>query len=76
MDKLDILVWAIGGGFAGTWALIFYGLKCIGDVRTEIKLEIDGLRKDVQDVDRRICRLEGSVTTCCAIRHEHHDKAQ
>jgi hypothetical protein len=74
MEKIDILLWAIGGGFAGTWAILFYSLKQIG----KLDVKIDKLRDDVQDVDRRLCRLEGAFSNkeCCMIKvHRIQEKA-
>lgn len=51
-DKLNLLIWAIGGGFAGTWAILFYSLKQIGK-----------LDEKITDIDRRLCRLEGAFSS-------------
>ena len=74
MEKIDILLWAIGGGFAGTWAILFYSLKQIG----KLDVKIDKLRDDVQDVDRRLCRLEGAFSNkefCMIKDHRIQEKA-
>ena len=66
MEKIDILIWAIGGGFAGTWAILFYSLKQIGK-----------LDEKLTDVDRRLCRLEGAFASkdCCVIKdHRYHQE--
>lgn len=66
MEKFEILLWAIGGGFAGTWAMMFWFM-------TSIKSDIQDLRKDIQDMDRRLCRLEGAFAAkdFCVLRHTH-----
>jgi hypothetical protein len=46
MDKLDVLIWAVGGGFAITLGLMITMWKSLSD--------------DVRDIDRRLSRLEGA----------------
>jgi hypothetical protein len=63
-DKLDLLMWAIGGGFAGTWAFLWF-----------LTNQIKSLDEKLTDVDRRLCRLEGAFyrQECCVIK-DHHIK--
>lgn len=68
MDKLDIILWAMGGGFAGTWALLFWNFK-----------KIEKLDEKLTDVDRRLCRLEGAFSCfssreICGIRTDSQMK--
>lgn len=67
MENTSILLWAIGGGFAGTWIVLGFMCKLIG--RLDEKLT---------DVDRRLCRLEGafSAKECCILQHHEHRKAE
>ena len=42
MQNIDILLWAIGGGFAGTWGLLFYLINRMGKLEDRVmKLELD-----------------------------------
>ena len=67
MEKLDILMFAMGGGFAGTWMLIFYGLSRMGKLDDKLT-----------DIDRRGCRIEGALTNkeCCILSSSSKEKAQ
>lgn len=67
MEKLDILIFAISGGFAGTWMLIFYSLSRMGKLDDKLT-----------DIDRRVCRIEGALTNkeCCILNHEPKQKAE
>lgn len=51
MDQLTVLTWAIGGGFAGTWGILFFMFS-----------KIEKLDEKITDIDRRLCRLEGAFT--------------
>ena len=70
MDKLDILIWAIGGGFAGTWAIMLLMFRMLSRLETLIHEQGKDLRKDIQDIDRRLCRIEGMMMNkeCCMIK--------
>ena len=54
-QKINILLWAIGGGFAGTWYAMW---KLFMRLEDRITKKIDSLDEKVTDVDRRFCRLE------------------
>lgn len=54
MDKIDILIWVIGIGFAMNFAL----MKIMWN---SLKEDNKILREDVKDIDRRLCRIEGSM---------------
>lgn len=79
MSDIEIMTWSMGGGFAGTWAMMFYMMsqtnKRVEDLSCEIKylrLEMKDLREDVQDIDRRLCRIEGSLSSkdCCMLKED------
>lgn len=61
MDKLDIILWAVGGGF----------IVVLGVLRV-IWNAIIKLDEKITDIDRRLCRLEGafSAKDCCVIKDE------
>ena len=65
MTDKEVILWAMGGGFAGTWALIFYMLSTISK-----------LDEKITDIDRRLCRLEGafSAKECCVIKEDRQIK--
>ena len=51
MEKINILIWEMVGGFAGTWAIMFYMLKQIGTTRKESKQDIGFLPNELkQDI--------------------------
>lgn len=78
MDKMDIILWILGTGFAFTFALL---LTTWNNLSTRIdkldeklsdridKLDeklsnrIDKLDEKVTDIDRRLCRLEGAFAS-------------
>lgn len=80
MDHLEIILWAMSGGFAIMFALMlamWNGLSAKGD-RLENKM--DKLDEKLTDIDRRLCRLEGAFTAkdCCVLNesHRHHKQAE
>jgi hypothetical protein len=85
MEKIDVLIWEMVGGFAGTWAIMFYMLKQIGTTRNESKQDIGSLRNELKqdlgkldekltDVDRRLCRLEGAFSSkdFCVLKDQRY----
>lgn len=79
MEKIDIIMWTIGGGFAATLGGFFYIANEIGKLRIEISDQMKDLRRDVQDIDRRLSRMEGMMINkdCCMISDSRKmDKAQ
>lgn len=72
MTEIQILTWAIAGGFAGTWALIFYVIKRVDAVEDSLSKKIEKLDEKVTDIDRRLCRLEGAFASkdCCMIKDD------
>jgi hypothetical protein len=78
MDQLELLTYTIGGGFAGTWMMMFYVAKTLkGDIAS-INARIDKLEEKLTDIDRRVCRIEGSLMNkeCCMLKHDHKEKAE
>ena len=61
MDKLDVIIWMIGGGFV-LMSLMWNNLTS----------RIDKLDEKVTDIDRRLCRIEGSMAAkeCCMLKDE------
>jgi hypothetical protein len=61
MDKLDIILWVLGGGFA-LMLVMWHSLTS----------RFDKLEEKVTDIDRRLCRLEGAFTSkdCCRLGDE------
>ena len=65
MSDIQILMWAMGGGFLGTWVIIGIGFKILyGDLKS--------LREEIRDIDRRLCRIEGAMSNkdCCMLKHD------
>jgi len=71
MENIDMLLWAIGGGFAGTWI-------ALGFVCKMLFFRIDKLDEKLTDVDRRLCRLEGAFSSkeCCILHHHENRKEE
>jgi hypothetical protein len=56
--ELQVLLWILGGGFAGTWGLcIFFMSVCMTDIR-EIRKEISELHHCVKDHHARLSVIE------------------
>lgn len=68
MEKLDIILWVLSGGFTITFGLLVIMNK-----------KIEKLDEKLTDVDRRLCRLEGAFASkdCCMIKDSRlRDKAE
>lgn len=67
MEKIDIILWIIGAGFAMNFALMLIMWnslnKKIDDADNRLSKIIDKLSEKVEDIDRRLCRIEGSLAT-------------
>lgn len=52
--ELNVLLWILGGGFAGTWGLCIFFMNrtdnAISDMRVEIKTEITEIRREVSEL--------------------------
>lgn len=61
MDKIDMILWVLGGGF-GLMLVMWHNLNN----------RLDKLDEKLTDVDRRLCRLEGAFSSknCCMIKEE------
>jgi len=69
--ELNVLLWILGGGFAGTWGLCIFFMNrtdnAIYQMRTEIKSEITEIRKEISEI-----RLEISSLYHCV--KDHHGR--
>lgn len=65
MEKIDIILWIISGGFAITFGLLF-----------KIDSKIEKLDEKVNDIDRRVCRIEGAISMkeCCMLSQDSNRK--
>lgn len=61
MDKLDVIIWMIGGGFA-LMLVMWHNLNA----------RMDKLDEKITDIDRRLCRIEGAMAAkeCCVLKEE------
>ena len=66
MEKIDILLWIVGGGFSLNFGLMLLMWQSIGK-----------LDEKLTDVDRRLCRMEGafSMKECCRLSPDEVKKA-
>lgn len=90
MEKIDILLWVVGGGFTLSFALMSFMWSSINgrvdrvetrinDVEKSLTTRIDKLDEKLTDVDRRLCRIEGSLAArdYCVLKEDHrHKKAE
>jgi len=84
MDKLDIVLYVVTGGFA-LMALMWHFINAkiekledfvsmeINKLDNKINYKIDKLDEKLTDVDRRLCRLEGAFSSkdCCMIKEDN-----
>lgn len=73
MDKLDIILTVMIAGFGLMMSLMLIMWNNLNSRIDKISEEIKDLRKDVQDLDRRLCRLEGafSAKEFCVIKTQN-----
>lgn len=66
MEKIDILIWSMGGGFAGTWMMMLY---CF----SQINKRLDRIDDRLNGIESRIARVEGMLMNkeCCMIATQH-----
>lgn len=92
MQDIDILLWAIGGGFAGTWIALGFICKVMFakfdkvdakfdkvDARFDkVDARFDKMDEKITDIDRRLCRLEGAFSSkeCCMLHNHDQRKAE
>lgn len=48
----------------------------IDGVEKNLSVRMDKLDEKLTDIDRRLCRMEGAMSTCCALNHEQHRRAE
>lgn len=79
MDKLDVILWAMGSGFAVQFALMGFMWNSINKRidRLELRMDamdikLDKLNEKVNSLDRTLCRLEGAFSTkeCCMLKQD------
>ena len=79
MDKIDIILWVMSGGF-GLMLVMWHGLNNrmdkLDDRMDKIESRIDKVGDDVKDIDRRLCRIEGSMASkdCCMLKDDRQLK--
>ena len=72
MEKIDIILWVVSGGFSlmlVMWHFLNQKIedvedkltKKIEDVEDKLTKKIDKLDEKVTDIDRRVCRMEGAM---------------
>jgi len=50
--------------------------KRLSERMDKLDTRMDKLDEKLTDVDRRLCRIEGAMSTCCALNHDQHRKAE
>ena len=66
MDKLDIILWAMGGGFTLVFGLMLAMWNSINkqysDLTNRFESRMDKFDEKLTDIDRRLCRMEGAFS--------------
>lgn len=65
MEKIDILLWIIGGGFAVTFTILMLIYK-----------ELKENRKDIHEIDKRLYGIETvlHMKDCCVLKQDQNMK--
>lgn len=76
MDKLDIVLWAMGLGFSFNFGLMWIMWIGLNGRMERLEQRIDKLDEKITDIDRRLCRIEGSMSAkeCCMLKETHHPR--
>lgn len=76
MDKLDLVLWVMSGGFSVIFALMIIMWNSLNNRMDSIECRLEKLDEKITDIDRRLCRLEGAFSSkeCCAITIERPQK--
>ena len=83
MDKLDLIIWILGAGFATTFGIMLTMWNSLNqrmdrmDARFDrIDERMDKLDENMIQVDRRLCRLEGAFSSkdCCQLKPQSNHK--
>ncbi len=74
MEKIDVVLWIIGAGFAINFGLMQFMWNGINKRIDATDSKIDKLDEKLTDVDRRLCRLEGAFASkdCCMIKDDKY----
>lgn len=82
MDSIQVLTWAIGLGFVGTWTMMGFAFSLLnkkieGSVKS-LADRMDKFDEKLTDIDRRLCRIEGAMMNkeCCILHHANKEKAE
>jgi len=65
MEKIDILLWIISGGFAITFTILMLIYK-----------QLKENRKDIHEIDKRLYGIETvlHMKDCCVLKQDHNLK--
>jgi hypothetical protein len=66
---LNVLLWILGGGFAGTWGLCIFAINrsdhAVADMKNEVRQDIIEIRKEISELKNcikdhhaRLCVIE------------------
>lgn len=92
MDKIDILLWTVGGGFTVMFGLLITmwhhfnqrfdkvdkRFEKIDNKFEKVDQRFEKLEEKVNNLDCRLSRIEGVITAkeCCILSAHHHHKAE
>ena len=65
MEKIDILMWAIGGGFAGTWGLFWI-------MFSKFDRRLEKIEDKINNIDKRLVAVETllHMKECCMLKDD------
>ncbi len=73
---LQIMMWITGGQLTIVLAVVGFIWNNLGKKMDKIDARIDKLCEKVENIDKRLCRIEGGLSTYghCLLNHSAQDK--
>lgn len=63
MDKFDLLIWIVGGGFTLNFTLLLVIWNSLNHRIDKLENRMDKFDEKLTDIDRRLCRMEGAFSS-------------
>jgi len=76
MDKLDIIIYVMAGGFSVIFGLMLLMWHHLISRMDRSDYRMDKLDEKLNDVDRRLCCIEGALSAkdCCMLKSDEQLK--
>ena len=72
MDKLDLILWVLSGGFALTFGMLVLLWNHLNVCSERLELKIDKLDGKVNELDKRLIAIETTMRfkECCMLKDD------